>query len=157
MHWRIGTAYKKRPREENQQALRATVDDHAPGLVASDGDLVVGWCQLTPRAELAWLDNGARYLGRVDDLPVWSLSCFYVRRSHRNNGVPDALIDAAVRTAAREAAPALEAYPIDTSVPGHTANLFTGTATMFERAGFRAVARRTPSRPVMRHDLTTSG
>src|SRR5699024_4665390 len=89
-----------------------------------------------------------------DDVAVWALSCFYVRRSHRHRDVPAVLIDAAVQVASEADAPELEAYPIDTAVPGHSSNIFTGTATMFERAGFRVVARRTPSRPVMRHDLT---
>lgn len=158
MHWRIGTAYKKRPREQNRQALREIVNDGPPpGLLAFDGELPVGWCQLTPRTDLPWLDDGARYLGRVDDVPVWTLSCFYVRRSHRHRDVAAALIDAAVHTAKDAAAPELEAYPIDTGVPGHSSNIFTGTAAMFESAGFRMVASRAPSRPIMRHDLTMIG
>lgn len=124
-------------------------------MLAFDGELPVGWCQLTPRNELPWLDDGARYLGRVDDQPVWALSCFYIRRSYRHRDIPAALIDAAVHTANEAAAPELEAYPVDTEVPRHTSNIFTGTAAMFERAGFRVVARRTPSRPIMRHDLPT--
>jgi len=50
-------------------------------------------------------------------------------------------------------APALEAYPVDTAVPGHTGNLFPGTASAFTRHGFEVVARRKPDRPVMRRIL----
>jgi len=124
----------------------------APGLLAFDGDLAVGWCQLTPRVALPALDR-ARLLGRVDDVPVWSLSCFYVRRGYRGRGVMAALIAAAVKAAQRAGAPALEAYPIDTDQPTSTSNLYTGTASTFVRAGFRTVARRSPHRPVMRRDL----
>ena len=46
-----------------------------------------------------------------------------------------------------------EGYPVDTGVPGHTRNAFTGTAAAFARHGFRVVARRKPDRPVMRRDL----
>jgi hypothetical protein len=42
----------------------------------------VGWCQLTPRDALPWLDRAWR-LKRVDVVPVWSLSCFYVRKGYR--------------------------------------------------------------------------
>jgi hypothetical protein len=68
-------------------------------------------------------------------------------------GVMSALIGAALKTAKRAHAPALEAYPVDTAQPGSTTNIFTGTASAFRRLGFKTVARREPSRPIMRHDL----
>jgi GNAT superfamily N-acetyltransferase len=155
MYWRIGAAYKKRPRDLNKRALRAlTRRGSPPGLLAFDGELAVGWCQLTPRADLPWLDR-RRELERIDDLPVWSLSCFYVRRSHRGRGVTSALILAALRAAREAGAPALEAYPVDTTAPKSTSNLFTGGASTFRRTGFKTVARRSPARPVMRHDLNS--
>ena len=123
-----------------------------PGLLAFDGDVAVGWCQLTPRAALPWLDR-ARLVRRVDDAPVWSLSCFYIRRGYRRRGVTSVLIAAALKAAKRAKAPALEAYPVDTAAPQSTSNLFTGTAATFARAGFKTVARRAPHRPIMRHDL----
>ena len=68
-------------------------------------------------------------------------------------GVMTALIEGAVRYAQAAGSPALEAYPIDTAVPGSTRNLFPGTRTAFERAGFVIVAQRSAERPVMRHLL----
>jgi GNAT superfamily N-acetyltransferase len=73
-----------------------------------------------------------------------------VRRTHRGDGVMSALIEAALPVADAGGAPAVEAYPVDTSVPAHTRNLFPGTASAFARHGFRVVARRKPDRPVMR-------
>ena len=64
-----------------------------------------------------------------------------------------ALITEALKAAKRANAPALEAYPVDTVLPGATSNVFTGTASTFRRLGFRTVAGRLPSRPIMRHDL----
>jgi hypothetical protein len=64
-----------------------------------------------------------------------------------------ALITEALKAAKRANAPALEAYPVDTAIQGSTSNVFTGTASTFRRLGFSAVARRQPSRPIMRHDL----
>jgi hypothetical protein len=60
------------------------------------------------------------------------------------------LIHAAIDIARQAGAPALEAYPVDTDVPGHTSNLFPGVASVFERCGFHVVARRTDDRPIMR-------
>jgi len=155
MYWRIGAAYRKRPREKNKAALRDLVRrGPPPGLVAFDGDLAVGWCQLTPRKALPWLD-ASWLLKRVDDLPVYSISCFYVRRGYRKRGVMSALIVAALKAAKQAQAPALEAYPIDTNDPKSTSNLFTGIASTFSRAGFKTVGHRLPHRPMMRHDLKT--
>jgi GNAT superfamily N-acetyltransferase len=153
MYWRIGSGYYKRAREKNKMALRQIVKHGPPpGLLAFDGDRAVGWCQLTPREDLPWLAQ-ARFFERVDDAPVWSLSCFYVRRGYRKQGVMSALIAAALQAAKRLRAPAVEAYPVDTARPESTSNLFTGTVSTFLRAGFKVVARRVPARPILRHDL----
>jgi GNAT superfamily N-acetyltransferase len=77
-----------------------------------------------------------------------------VRRAHRGQGVTDALLEAAAGAAASAGAPALEGYPVDTDVPGHTRNAFTGTTATFARHGFQIVARRKPDRPIVRLNLT---
>jgi len=151
MYCRIGSAYRKRSNEKNKIAFREIVKGGPPpGLIAFDGDLAVGWCQLTPRNELLWLDRSSR-LKRLDDLPVWSLSCFYIRIGYRRKGVSAALIAAALKAAKRAKAPALEAYPLDATKTPSTSS--TGFATTFARAGFKTIACRTPPRPIMRHDL----
>ena len=171
MYWRIGPRYRDRPRAANRHDLRdLAASGPPPGLLAFDGHgdghgeghgddghghgaVAVGWAALAPRADLEWLGH-ARYLQPVDDLPVWSLPCFYVRRTHRDRGVMGALIEAAIPVAAAAGAPALEAYPVDTQAPGHSRNLFPGTASAFARHGFEVVARRKPDRPMMRRNLT---
>jgi GNAT superfamily N-acetyltransferase len=154
MYWRIGAAYRRTPRDRNKEAFREVVRrGPPPGLLAFDGDLPVGWCQLTPREELPWLDR-AWALKRVDDLPVWSLSCFYVRKGYRKRGITSALIAAALEVARRAGAPALEAYPLDADWTPSASS--TGFVSTFVRAGFATVARRVPPRPVMRYDLGRS-
>jgi GNAT superfamily N-acetyltransferase len=91
----------------------------------------------------------------VDDLPVWSLSCFYVRKGYRRQGVTSALIVAALKAARRAKAPALEAYPFDADVSPSTSS--TGYLSTLARAGFRTVARHVPPRPIVRHDLKATG
>ncbi len=151
MYWRTGPAYRKKPNEENRAAFHKVVKDGPPpGLIALDGKLAVGWCQLTPRAALPHLAREWR-LKAIDEQPVWSISCFYVRKSHRRGGVSAALIEAALAVARRAKAPALEAYPFDSELsPSSTS---TGFASTFARAGFKTVARHIPARPIMRHDL----
>ena len=151
MYWRIGNAYRNKPREMNKAAFHDVVrKGPPPGLLAFDGDLPVGWCQLTPRDALPWLGRTWR-LKRVDDVPVWSLSCLYVRKGYRRQGITSALISAALKNAKRAGAPALEAYPLDGGLTPSASG--TGYASTFARAGFKIVARRTPPRPIMRRDL----
>jgi GNAT superfamily N-acetyltransferase len=151
MYWRIGSLYRKRPSGKNKAAFREIVTNGPPpGLIAFDGDLAVGWCQVTPRDALPWLDRVWR-VRRVDDVPVWSISCLYVRKGYRRRGITSALIAAALKLARAAGAPALEAYPLDADLTPSASG--TGYASTFARAGFKVVACHTPARPIMRHDL----
>jgi len=154
MFWRIGSAYRMQGSAKNKRDFRRIVKrGPPPGLLAFDGELAVGWCHLTPREGLHRLDR-SKALVRIDDVPVWSLSCFYIRRGHRRKGVMSALIAGAIKFAKRAKAPALEAYPVDTAVAKKgQAGLYTGIASTFKRHGFKTVALRQPYRPVMRHNL----
>lgn len=103
-----------------------------------------------PRIEYPRLDRSAK-LKPVDDKPVWSITCFYIDRRHRRQGVARALLDAAIEYARAAGAETIEAYPIDTSVrPTATSGeIFTGNLSMFLAAGFEEVMRR-GGRPIVR-------
>lgn len=145
------SAYRKTSRETNKRAFQQAVENGPlPGLVAFDGDLDVGWCPLTPREALPWLDRTWKFK-RIDDEQVWSLSCLCVRKGFRRGGITSALITEALRVAKRADAPALQAGPFDAGGSSSA----TGYASTFARARFQIVARRTAARPIMRHDLKT--
>jgi GNAT superfamily N-acetyltransferase len=111
MYWRIGPEYHRRLREKNKTAFRRIVKQGLPpGLLAFDGELAVGWCQLTPRQDLRWL-NRKPALEAIDDTPVWSISCFYVRRGYRRKGVMSALIVEALKAGKRANAPGFGSIP----------------------------------------------
>lgn len=156
MYWRIGDAYRRRPPADNKADLHAIVrHGPPPGLLAFDGAQPVAWCQVTPRTAIPWLDRHTWRLKRIDEAPVWSLSCFYIRIGCRRHGITPALIAAAIDMARRAGAPALEAYPLDGSLSPSATH--TGYLSTFERAGFTVVARRVPSRPIVRYDLAATG
>lgn len=151
MYWRIGPAYRKRPRVANKRDFRKVVTHGPPpGLLAYNGDVAVGWCQVTPREALPWLNRPGK-LGPVDDAPVWALSCFYTRIGYRKRGVTRALLDAAIAAARAAGARALEAYPLDADLSPSSSS--TGYVSTFVRAGFVEVARRFAPRPIMRLEL----
>lgn len=131
----------------------------APGVLAYDGDDVVGWAAVAPRSELPFARS--RKIPHVDDLPVWSVWCIRVRPGHRGRGIAHALLDGAGAYAREQGAPAVEGYPADNR--GAKVDLtmaYVGTRAMFERAGFvkaadtDAVSGGFP-RVLMRRDLTT--
>ena len=129
--------------ETNRAELASRAGDDPPaGLLAYDGDRVVGWVSLGPRPTYERLE-ASRVLAPVDDRPTWSIVCFVVAKAARGHGVARAMLDAAVRHVKANGAALLEAYPVDTAgdrVPA--ANAFRGTLRMFESAGFTEVARR---------------
>jgi GNAT superfamily N-acetyltransferase len=93
----------------------------------------------------------------VDAAPVWSVTCFFVARDWRGRGLTVRLLKAAAALARHHGARWIEGYPVDTR-GGRTADafVFTGTLGAFRSAGFREVARRSPTRPVMRRALRAS-
>jgi GNAT superfamily N-acetyltransferase len=156
MYWRIGSQYGKRPREKNKAEFHAVVrKGPPPGLLAFDGELAVGWCQITPREDLPRISHSP-FIRPIDDLPVWSISCFYIRRGYRRRGVTRVLVETAVDFARRSKAVAVEAYPVDVDHPQSSTNLYTGVAKSFAEAGFHVVGRRVAHRPIMRLELRTT-
>ncbi len=156
MYWRIGSDYRQLPREGNKAAFYELVQEGPPpGLLAFYEEQAVGWCQVTPRAALPWLVERAWRLRRVDDTPVWVISCFYIRKGYRKRGVTTALIVAALDMAQRAGAPALEAYPLDANLTPSTSS--TGYLSTFEQLGFKVVARHVPPRPIVRYDFGPGG
>jgi GNAT superfamily N-acetyltransferase len=126
-----------------------------PGLLAYVDGRPVGWVAVAPRDEYPRLERSPK-LRRLDDRPVWSITCFTIDRQHRRQGVAAALLDAAVDFARQRGADVVEAYPIDTGGGKRSsADLYTGTLAMFERAGFEEVARR-GGRPIVRRTLALS-
>ena len=111
----------------------------APGVLAYDGDVVVGWAAVAPRAELPFARSTK--IPHVDDLAVWSAWCLRVRPGHRGKGVVHQLLGGAVEYALTQGAPAVEGYPVEND--GRKVDLtmaYVGTRAIFERAGFVKVA-----------------
>jgi GNAT superfamily N-acetyltransferase len=90
---------------------------------------------------------------QVDDTPVWSVLCTFVAKAYRGRGVQHELLAAAVEHARDHGVGVLEAYPIDKPERSHPDSMFVGSRSLFERAGFTEVVRRSPTRVVMRLEL----
>jgi len=134
----------------DREALRAlAASDRPPGLIGYRDGVPVGWISLGPREDFARLARSPT-MKAVDDKPVWSIVCFVVPSTHRGQGVASALLDAAVTYARDRGATLLEAYPVDGQGERVDTATWFGAKSMFDAAGFIEVARRRPTRPVMR-------
>jgi GNAT superfamily N-acetyltransferase len=144
MYWRIGSDYQKRSRDLNKKDFREIVKKGPPpGLIAFIDNLPVGWCQLTTKNFLPWLEeNYSSNNYNISD--IWCISCFYVRSRYRKMGVTSALIDHAIKFAKRSKAKLIEAYP------RNSVSSYTGYPSTFRKAGFKVTGHGKYDRTVMR-------
>jgi GNAT superfamily N-acetyltransferase len=123
-----------------------------PGLVGYVDGSPVGWISLGPREDYLKLRRSS-VMKPVDDTEVWSIVCTYVAKSHRGHGLQHLLLADAIDWARDQGVRMLEAYPVDKPERSHDDFMFFGSRSLYERAGFREVVRRSPTRVVMRRGL----
>jgi GNAT superfamily N-acetyltransferase len=137
----------------NRASMKALVDEGTvPGIIGYEDGTPVAWVSLGPREDYGKLQRSP-IMKPVDDRPVWSIVCFFVDSDARGRGLSERMLRAAVQYARANGVRLLEAYPVDRDEPGHPDSMFFGAKSMYDRAGFREVARRTPSRSVVRKTL----
>ncbi len=150
MYYRISGG-SSRAGAANKRALRALVDrGTVPGLIGYRDGRPVGWISLGPREDYVKLSRSP-VMKPIDDKPVWSIVCFFVDARERGQGATNALLEAAIEYARSQGATLLESYPVDKAERSHTD--WFGAKSIYDRTGFKEVARRTESRPVMRRPV----
>jgi len=114
-----------------------------------DGTDVVGWCQFGPPAELPARMSGFNRLGETP--PDWRITCFFVDRDHRKEGVAKAALQGALQLIGAEGGGTVDGYPIDTrGKPYSSSFLWGGSKSMFSEFGFRPLGALGTSKWVMR-------
>jgi GNAT superfamily N-acetyltransferase len=148
MHWRVpkhGKAWEEAKGEPNRRALERLVragEVHA--VLAFAGKEPVGWCSFGPRRSFAKLE-ASRALARPEAADgTRSIVCFYLPARWRGKGVATALLEAATARAFALGATEVEGFPVvprKPPAPVPAAFAWTGVPVLFERAGFRPIAR----------------
>jgi GNAT superfamily N-acetyltransferase len=155
MYWRLPRGlWSAGKGNKNKYAFEKIVtSNQKPGVIAYAGKEPVAWCAVAPREVFLSLAR-SRVLKPVDDRPVWSITCLFVKRTFRRRGVSVALLRAAVEFAAKQGAKIVEGYPT-TPTMEKTPDpfVFMGVPSAFMAAGFKEVARRTATRPIMRFEI----
>ena len=116
------------------------------GLIGYDDGEPVAWVSVAPKSTFRGIGGPEPEAGQT----VWSLSCMYLKRSHRKAGLGHALIAAAIAQAKKRGADMLEAYPVDPDSPSYR---HMGFVPAYEKAGFAEVAREGSRRHVMQLKL----
>lgn len=121
---------EKVPKAAKKAGLKAYIDRQDPiGLLAYDEAEPIAWCSVGPRATYRKLSGD----DRIADEQVWSLTCFFIKRPYRQQGLSEQLIAQAIETAKRHGATYLEAYPVAPDAPSYR---FMGFVPTFEKLGF---------------------
>lgn len=110
------------------------------GLLAYSNDEPVAWCSIAPRETYKSMGGDQTKHG------VWSLTCFFVKRTFRKMGIASQLLTAAIDYAKENGAQYVEAYPVAPDSPSYR---FMGFVPMFEKAGFQFVKTAGSRRNVM--------
>jgi GNAT superfamily N-acetyltransferase len=153
MYWKLRRKdYEAGKGESNRAAQKEIVTaGRMPGLLAYVESIPAGWVAVEPRENYPVLNN-SRILQPLDDRPVWSVTCFFVDKRYRNQGLTVALLRAAVDFVTGQGGKVVEGYPVEPQDGKKTAPVFvyTGLASAFKQAGFVEAGRRSERRPIMR-------
>lgn len=152
MWWRLrASEFAQRKGSGNRRAFqRIVASGPPPGLLAYVDGQPAGWVAVAPREQFVRLQT-SRTLQPIDDRPAWAIPCFFIARPYRGRGLGVQLLEAAVRYARSQGARLVEGYPVDPR-SGRLPDAFawTGVPALFAAAGFTEVARRSPTRPIVR-------
>jgi GNAT superfamily N-acetyltransferase len=149
--WKLrGKAFDENTGEPARQMQKSIVDSGiVPGLLAFDDDEPVGWIAVEPRSAYSKLAH-SRILKPVDDADPWAVTCFFVAKQARRQGLTVEMLKAAIRYVQEQGGKILEGYPVDAKKDLPDVYVYHGTAAAFRKAGFVEVARRSETRPIMR-------
>src|SRR5437867_8704597 len=150
------TAFHLKRSEEKEWAGKHRVlkeklvraDRSHAALVYDESD-VVGLCQFGPPLELPGRMSG---YGKLDLAPPdWRITCFFVDRDHRREGVSKVALQGALRMIASKGGGTVDGYPIDTrGKPYSSSFLWGGTESMFAQLGFQKLGNLGSNKLIMR-------
>lgn len=103
-----------------------------------DGPDAVAWCEYGPPSELTRLYHRKEVERTGYDPPDWRITCFFVDRDYRRQGVARLALQGALDLIASAGGGVVESYPQEPASPAKMSSsfLYNGTRPMFEAAGF---------------------
>jgi GNAT superfamily N-acetyltransferase len=128
---------------QNRAAKECRVRDcSAHAALVYAGAACVGWCQFGSPAELPRIKHQRAYTAGLGRLPDWRITCFFVDKRYRRQGVAAAALEGALDEIARLGGGTVESYPEKIAGRRVSASfLHNGTTSLFEQHGFERVRR----------------
>ncbi len=153
MSWRLKrSVFEQQKGNVNKHAMRSLVEQNAKlGVLAYIDGRPIGWCAVAPREAYLRLEN-SKVWKRIDNEPVWAITCFFIAKSYRRKGISLELVKGAINYCKANHVKVIEGYPVvpyADRIPDAFA--WTGIPTVFEKAGFVVAERRSQSKPIMRY------
>ena len=131
--WCMWWRGRGRSHEQNREAMERLVHEgRAPGLLAYDDRIPVGWVSVDRRENYVGLMRSRDYRPIDDEDGIWSVTCLFVHGADRRRGIGDLLVEEAIAHAFERGATAIEAYPMS---PGKR-NDYMGSFSRYARLGF---------------------
>jgi GNAT superfamily N-acetyltransferase len=119
---------------------RLVAEGRAHAALVFDGDRAVGWCQYGSPAELPNIKHRKEYESLTERPPDYRLTCFFVDRGYRRQGVAETALRGALALIAQAGGGTVESFPQDTAGAKVTASfLYNATRSLFEKVGFTYV------------------
>lgn len=152
MYWRLPhKQYEASKGQGNKEMLKNLIDQKEPlGVLAFDNSAPIAWCSASPKIKLSRLGTSRLFKKPAEDKGTWSLTCLYVHKDYRGQGMCSKLISAAVAYAFENGADNIEAYPIIPKSKLPAAFAWVGFAKSFEQAGFKKIEQVSDTRALMR-------
>ncbi len=152
--WCVAFHLKRSEEEEwagKHRALKEKLvrENRSHAALVYSGLDVVGWCQFGPPLELPARMSG--YAKLDETLPDWRITCFFVDRDHRKEGVAKTALEGALGFIAAKGGGTVDGYPINPhGKPYSSSFLWGGTEAMFAELGFSRLGALGTSKWVMR-------
>lgn len=152
MAFHVGWNTKRRTFAGNRVEKQALVQaGQAHAALVYDGATCVGWAQFGPPAEVPLIKHRKAYEAWAVASPDWRITCFFVAKTHRGQGVAAAALGGALDLIAGLGGGAVESYPEGTTARKVSGSfLHNGTLAMFQAAGFERDRRIGKDRWVVR-------
>jgi ribosomal protein S18 acetylase RimI-like enzyme len=133
-------------------------EGRAHAALVFDGPKAVGWCQFGPTPELPNIRSKKAYEEGLEQLPDWRITCFFIDRERRGEGIASFALREALQEISRLGGGTVEAYPEDyTGKKTSSSFLCSGTLGMFEKAGFKKTRKIAMHRWVVVRRLAAMG
>ena len=143
--------------DQDNRALKERLvgEGRAHAALVFDGDAAVAWCQYGSPGELPNIYHRKEYEASLDRLPDYRLTCFFVDKKYRRQGMAGVALQGALELIAQAGGGTVEAYPQQTEGERVSASfLYSATRSLFEQAGFSYIRPKGKKHCVMRIEVS---